>query len=322
MINARKVVVATRKLPDAAEQMLKSEFTARLNKSDRAYTTNELINLAAGADGLLVTVTDRIDANLIEALPSSLRIIANFGVGYEHIDIDTARSRGVIVTNTPDVLTEATAEIAVLLMLGAARRAGEGHMLVMQDAWPGWSPTFMMGHGITGKTLGILGMGRIGQAVAHRARGFNMEIHYHNRKRLPPDREQGAHYHDSTDSLFAVSTFLSIHAASTPQTKAIVNARTIDLLPKGAILINTARGDLVDDAAVIAALKNGQLAAAGFDVFAGEPNPHPDYRRAPNVFLLPHLGSATIETRNNMGFLAIENLRAFFAGKEPPNRIA
>jgi len=322
MISARKVVVATRKLPDAAEQMLKSEFTARLNKSDRAYTTNELIDLAAGADGLLVTVTDRIDANLIEALPSSLRIIANFGVGYEHIDIDTARSRGVIVTNTPDVLTEATAEIAVLLMLGAARRAGEGHMLVMQDAWPGWSPTFMMGHGVTGKKLGILGMGRIGQAVAHRARGFDMEIHYHNRKRLPPDREQGARYHDSTDSLFAVSTFLSIHATSTPQTKAIVNARTIDLLPKGAILINTARGDLVDDAAVIAALKNGQLAAAGFDVFAGEPNPHPDYRRAPNVFLLPHLGSATIETRNNMGFLAIENLRAFFAGKEPPNRVA
>ncbi len=195
-------------------------------------------------------------------------------------------------------------------------------MRVMQGAWPGWSPTFMMGQGVTGKRLGILGMGRIGQAVADRARGFGMEIHYHNRKRLPPEQEHGAQYHDSMRSLFAVSTLLSIHAASTPETKGSVNAQTIDLLPKGAILVNTARGDLVDDAAIIAALKNGQLGAAGFDVFAGEPNLHPGYIGAPNVFLLPHLGSATVKTRNNMGFLAIDNLRAFFDGKEPPNRVA
>ena len=284
MISGQKTVVVTRKLPDAVEKKLKSEFAARLNTPDSDYSATDLIELAQGADALLVTVTDRIDAALIEALPPSIRILANFGVGYDHIAIHAARARGLTVTNTPDVLTDATAEIAMLLLLGSARRAGEGHTLVIEDKWPGWSPTFMIGHDVTGQRLGILGMGRIGQAVAERARAFSMEIHYHNRHRLRPELERGAQFHESPESLFKVSDFLSVHAASTRETRGIINRQTIRLLPKGAIFINTARGELVDDEAVIAALESGQLGAAGLDVFAGEPHLHPGYRRLQNVF--------------------------------------
>jgi len=317
----QKTVLVTRKLPSAVEQKLASIFRVRLNDADRRYTADELIERARGADAILVTVTDRLDGTLIADLPLSVGILANFGVGYDHIDIEAARARGLTVTNTPGVLTDATADIAMLLILGAARGAGAGHLTMVRNEWKGWSPSFIAGRDLKGRRLSLLGMGRIGTAVARRAVPFGMTVHYHNRRRLPPDLEAGAVYHPRLDDLLSVADILSIHLPSTPETKHIVGAEALARLPQGAILVNTARGNLVDDEAVLAALRSGRLAAAGFDVFAGEPDIHPGYREAPNVLLLPHLGSSTVETRNAMGFLAIDNLTAFFGGREPPNRI-
>jgi len=293
-----------------------------LNQEDVPRSAEEIITGASTADAILVTPVDRIDANVIERLPASVRMIATFSVGYEHIDLNAAKARKLPVSNTPDVLTDATADIAMLLMLGAARRAYEGERAVREATWKSWSTVYLLGVHMTGKRLGIFGMGRIGQAVAKRARAFDMVVHYSNRTRLSPELEQGAVYHADADEMLGHCDFLSINAPGGAETRHWLNARRIALLPDGAIVVNTARGGLVDDGALIDALKRGKLFAAGLDVFEGEPNLNPGYRDLENAFLLPHLGSATIETRNAMGFKALDNLDAFFAGRPIPNRIA
>jgi lactate dehydrogenase-like 2-hydroxyacid dehydrogenase len=317
----KPTIFVTRRLPDAVTHRLTADYEARLNTHDGVLSADQLVAGADGADALLVTPTDKLTAEVIGRLPRSVRMIATFSVGYEHIDLNAAKARGLPVSNTPDVLTDATADIALLLMLGAARRAYEGERAVRDASWKSWSTTYMLGIHMSGKRLGIFGMGRIGQAVAKRARAFDMQIHYYNRKRLPAHQEQGAIYHASADEMLRSCDFLSINAPGGAETYHWLNAERISRLPDKAIVVNTSRGGLVDDVALIAALKSGKLFAAGLDVFENEPNIHPGYRDLPNVFLLPHLGSATVETRNAMGFKALDNLDAFFAGRELPDRL-
>jgi len=318
----RPVVLVTRKLPEAVEDRLHRDYEPRLNPQDRLYNSDELIGLAAGADALLPCHTEHLTAEVIARLPASIRAIANFSVGVDHVDLAAARVRGIIVTNTPDVLTDATAELTILLMLGAARRAGEGERLVRTGTWDSWSPSFMVGIQVTGKRLGIIGMGRVGQVTARRARGFDMTIHYHNRRRLPPELEAGAVYHKTPEDLLPHCDFLALHCPATPETHRLLDGVRIALLPDGAIVVNTARGSIVDEAALIAALKSGKLAAAGLDVYSNEPHINPAFRELPNTFLLPHIGSATRETRVAMGFRALDNLDAIFAGRGPRDRVA
>ncbi|MDE0241524.1 MAG: D-glycerate dehydrogenase [bacterium] len=318
----RPSVYVTRRLPDAVEDRLKRDYRPILNAEDHLPSADEVVDGCREADALVPCPTDRITSDVISRLADGIKVIASFSVGYEHIDIDAAARRGIVVTNTPDVLTDATADIAMLLILGAARRVHEGQRMIYEKTWGAWAPTAMRGVHITGARLGILGMGRIGQALARRVAGFGMEVHYHNRSRLAGELEAGARFHDSLESLLAVSDILSIHCPSTPDTLRIINEESLRLLPDGAIVVNTARGNVVDDDALIAALSRGKLFSAGLDVFDGEPDIHPGYRGLDNVFLLPHLGSATMPTRDAMGFRALDNLDAFFGGREPPDRVA
>jgi glyoxylate reductase len=317
----RPGLLVTRRLPSAVEARAARSYNVEINAADGPWAAAELVARAQGRDGLLVTVTDRLDAETIEKLPETIRIMASFSVGLDHINLDAAAKRGIVVTNTPDVLTDATADIALLLILGAARGAGPGMTAIRERTWANWAPTGMLGIGITGKSLGILGMGRIGRAVAARARAFGMAIHYHNRRRLDEAAAEGAVWHETVEDLLVHSDILSVHCASTAETRGLLNARTLALLPKGAVVVNTARGDIVNDDALIAALQSGHIAAAGLDVFNNEPNIDPRYRTLPNTFLLPHLGSATLETRNAMGFRALDNLDEFFAGRRPRDQI-
>jgi lactate dehydrogenase-like 2-hydroxyacid dehydrogenase len=288
----RPRLLVTRRLTDAVEARVARDYEALTSTSDVVLGADEILKHADGKDGLLITITDRLDAQAIAALPASIRIIATVSVGIDHIDVKAAAARGIMVTNTPDVLTDATAEIAILLMLGAARGANAGMSAIRENTWGVWSANGMLGTEITGTRLGILGMGRIGQAVAKRARAFDMHIHYHNRNRLPPEQEQGATWHSSADSLFSVSDVLSLHCASTSETKRMVNSPRLALLPRGAIVVNTARGDIVDDGALIDAVRSGHVSAIGLDVFNNEPNLDPRYRTLGSAFLLPHVGSA------------------------------
>lgn len=319
---ARPRLLLARRLPTAVEERAARDYAVTGNPADEPWTGTQIAGRAGGCDGLLVTAVDRLTAEAVAALPASVRIVATFSVGTDHIDLQAARGRGIVVTNTPDVLSEATAEIALLLMLGAARRAHEGERMIRERAWTGWTPTQLVGTQLSGKRLAILGMGRIGREVARRAQAFDMEVHYSNRSRLPAELERGAVFHPDPEDLLPIADFLSIHCPLTPETRHWLNAGRIARMPDGAIVVNTARGPVVDDAALIAALRSGKLAAAGLDVFTDEPNLHPDYPTLPNTFLLPHLGSATAETRNAMGFRALDNLDAFFAGREPPDRVA
>jgi lactate dehydrogenase-like 2-hydroxyacid dehydrogenase len=314
-------LLISRRLPPMVEQRAAASYHARLNPADEPYTQDRLLALAQGADGLLVCPGNTVDAALIGRLPASVKIVATYSVGYDHIDVKAAAQRGMVVTNTPEVLTDATADATILLMLAAARRAGEGERLVRAAQWDGWKPTQLLGTHVTGKRLGILGMGRIGQAVARRARGFDMVIHYSDIRRLPPAQEQGAIFHADPDALLGQVDVLSLHMPGGADTRHFLNAARLAKLPRGAIVVNAARGTLVDDDALVAALKSGHIAAAGLDVYANEPMLHPGYRALDNAFLLPHLGSATVETRNAMGFRALDNLDAFFAGKTPPDRV-
>jgi lactate dehydrogenase-like 2-hydroxyacid dehydrogenase len=266
--------------------------------------------------------TEKFSAEVVARLPDCVKAIANFSVGVDHVDLQAAAARGIIVTNTPDVLSDATAEIAILCMLGAARRASEGERLVRSAGWKDWSPAFMVGVQVTGKRVGIVGMGRVGQIVARRMRGFDMEVHYHNRRRIDPALEQGARFHESLEEMLPLCDVLSLNCPATPETAGLLNAERIALLPDGAIVINTARGALVDDDALIAALKSGKLYSAGLDVYNNEPAIDPRYRELENIFLLPHVGSATRETRDAMGYRALDNLDAIFAGREPGDRVA
>ena len=318
----KPVILVTRKLPDAVEARLKSDYEARLNPDDALYSKDELIERVQGAQGILPCHTEKFDSDMIAQLPNDVKIIANFSVGVDHCDLAAAKDKGIVVTNTPDVLSDATAEIAILLLLGAARRAGEGEALVRARTWKDWSPSFMVGVQVTGKRLGIVGMGRVGQMVARRAKCFGMEIHYHNRSRLAPDLEDGAIYHNNLEDMLPLCQFLSLNCPNTPETAGMLNAGVISQLPDGAVVINTARGGVVDDDALIGALASGKLAAAGLDVFNNEPDIHTGYRDLKNTFLLPHIGSATAETRDAMGFRALDNLDAYFAGREPGDRVA
>ena len=317
----KPVVLVTRRLPEAVEDRLRRDFEPLLNPDDRRYDADELIARSADAEAVLTCATEAWPAAQIERLPAGVRAIATFSVGADHIDLAAARARGITVTNTPDVLTEATADIAMLCLLGAARRAFEGEALVRVGQWAGWAPTQLLGLELGGAVLGIVGMGRIGQAVARRARSFGLQIHYHSRHRLAPQLEHGAVFHDRLEGLLPRCRFLSLHCPGSAETRHMIDARALDLLPPGAVLVNTARGTLLDDEAVLAALQGGRLFAAGLDVFAGEPDLHPGYCARRNCFLLPHLGSATIETRNAMGFRCLDNLAAIFAGHPAPDAL-
>jgi len=321
-MSGKPVVVVGRKLPEAVEARLARDYAPRLNPEDRLYGTDELLALAEGADALMPCHTEHLSRAVIDRLPDSVRIIANFSVGVDHVDLAAAKARGIVVTNTPEVLSDATAEIALLLMLGAARRASEGERLIRADLWKTWSPAFMVGTQVTGKRLGIVGMGRVGRTFARKVQGLDMEVHYHNRRPLDAAQACAATYHAELDDLLAVSDFLSLHCPATPETENLLNAERIARLPQGAVVVNTARGALVDEDALIAALRSGRLAAAGLDVYRNEPNIRPEFSELDNVFLLPHVGSATHETRDGMGFRALDNLDAFFAGRAPRDRVA
>ena len=306
-----KKVLITRKLLKSNEEKISKLWDAKLNLNDEIYSQNKLIELSKDCDGILCSIVDNIDEETINKLSDSVKIISNFAVGFGNIDIKAARTKNIIVTNTPDVLTDATAEIAMLLILGAARRASEAITWVRNKNWK-WSVDFLIGKQLEGSRLGILGMGRIGRAVALRAKAFNMKIHYRNRTRLKADLEAGANYHDSIKSLFSVSDILSINCPATPETTNIINKETLEFFPKEAIITNSARGDMIDDEAMVQALISRRIFSLGLDVYKGEPNIHPGYLNQPNVFILPHLGSATIKTRTAMADLAIDNIEEYF----------
>ncbi len=315
-----KKVLITRKLIKSSEEFASKIFDVKLNHSDEILTNDELILKSKDCDGILTSITDKLDSNIIFKLSDKIKIISNFAVGFGNIDIQAATKKNIVVTNTPDVLTDATAEITILILLAATRRAKEGIDWVEKKNWK-WAANFLMGKQLTGSRLGILGMGRIGRAVADRARAFKMKIHYHNRSRLNKNLEKDAVYHSSLQSLLSVSDFFSINCPATPNTKNIINSKTIKYLPNGAVIVNSARGDMIDDDSMVDALKSGKIFALGLDVYNGEPDIHSDYLTLPNVFVLPHLGSSTIKTRTAMANLAIQNMLDFFKTGETKNKV-
>jgi lactate dehydrogenase-like 2-hydroxyacid dehydrogenase len=315
-----KKIFVTRKLLKENEVKLSELFKVKLNVNDKVYSAQEIIEASKDCDGILSSVTDTINANTISKLSSAVKIIANGAVGFGNIDFKAARTKGVAVTNTPDVLTDATADIQILLLLGASRKAYEGRIAAETQNWK-WSWDFLLGKQMSNKRLGILGMGRIGRAVARRAKGFGMKIHYHNRSKLSPDLENGAIYHKDLKSLFEQSEFLSINCPATPKTIKIINRETLSYLKDNTVVGNAARGDVVDDDAMVDAIKSGKVFAYGLDVYNGEPKIHPEYLKLKNIFLLPHLGSATKRTRWDMAYRATQNLEDFFLGKKPQDLI-
>ena len=316
----KKKVLITRKLLRSNEEKASKLWDVKLNLNDEIYSAKKVIELSQGCDAILSSLTEKIDENVINSLPKSVKIISNFAVGFGNINIEAAKKKNIVVTNTPDVLTDATAEIAMLLILGACRRANEGINWVKKENWK-WSSDFLIGKQLTGSRLGILGMGRIGRAVAKIAKKFGMEIHYRNRKRLSPDIEDGAKYHDSIESLFSASDVLSICCPATKETKDIINKRTLEYFPTGAIITNVARGDMIDDEAMVEALTSRKIYAIGLDVYKGEPKIHPGYLKQPTAFILPHLGSATKKTRTAMADLAIDNIDEFFRSGKSQNQV-
>ena len=306
-----KKVLITRKLLRSNEDRISKIWDANLNLNDEVYSQKKLIELSQGYDGILTSLTEKIDEGVVQELSESVKIISNFAVGFGNIDLEATKKRNIVVTNTPDVLTDATAEIAMLLILGAARRASEGLLYAKNKNWK-WSADFLIGKQLQGSRLGILGMGRIGRAVAKLAKAFGMEIHYHNRSKLNSDLEMGAIYHSSIKSLFSVSDILSINCPATKETKNIINKETLEYFPPGAIITNSARGDMIDDEALVQALINRKIYSVGLDVYNGEPNLYSGYLNQPNVFILPHLGSATKKTRTAMADLVISNIEEFF----------
>lgn len=317
-MNKPKIYVACAVLPKV-RAMLDERCEARFNDTGANLSPQALAEAAQGCEAVIVTMANKLDAAGIALLPSSVRTIATYSVGYEHIDLAAAKARRINVLNTPDVLTDATAETAMLLVLGACRRATENIALLREGRWTGWSPGKEPGWQLSGRRLGILGLGRIGAAVAHRARAFGMEIHYHGPRRQPPDREADAIFHAKEADFLAASQVLLLSATSNPQTVGFLNAERIAALPDKAIVINISRGNLVDDDALIGALKSGRLAAAGLDVFNNEPNLDPRYLDLPNAFLLPHIGSLTYEARLGMARMLVEGMEALARGERPTN---
>jgi len=311
----------TRRLSDKTLERAQENYECIINYEDGEHTGAEIIAMSHQVDAILPCHSEIFRGETVSKLSQRVKIIANHSVGTDHCDIPALNARGITVTNTPDVLSDATAELAFLLMLGAARRAVEGDAMVREGRWDFWSPAFMVGKQVSGSRIGIVGMGRVGQAMARNARGFGMEVHYHNRSRLPAEKELGAVFHEDLDSLLSVSDFISLHCPATPQTTGLLNADTLSLLPDGAVLVNSARGALIDEDALIAALTSGKLSAAGLDCFVNEPGGNPALSDFQNVFMLPHIGSATVKTRDAMGFRALDNLDAFFAGQPPKDKL-
>ena len=315
-----KKILITRKLLRECEDKASKIFEVNFNSNDELYSQSKLIELSQGCDAILTSLTEKMDKETINKLPDSVKVISNFAVGFGNIDLEAAKKKGIIVTNTPEVLTDATAEIAMLLILGATRRASEGIEYAKNSNWK-WSADFLIGKQLTGTRLGILGMGRIGRAVARLSKPFGMKIHQHNRSKLKSELEDGAIYHDNIKSLFSVSDILAINCPATKETVNIINKKTLEYFPKGAIITNSARGDMIDDDALLDALDKRKIYAVGLDVYKGEPNLNPGYFKHKSAFILPHLGSATKETRTAMGDLAIDNIDEFFKTGNCKNKV-
>ncbi len=313
----RPVLWLPRRVSDATIARARQGYDVILNEADTPGTADEIIAMSARVDAMMPCHSEHFSAEVVSKLDPRLKIVANHSVGVDHCDLPALAAKGIVVTNTPDVLSDATAELAMLLMLGAARHAVRGDRLMRTGAWDSWSPSFMVGKQLTGARLGIVGMGRVGRAFAEKARGFEMEVHYFNRTRLSPEQEQGATYHGSIDTLLTVADFLSLHCPATPETVNLLDAENLAKLPDGAVLVNSARGALVDEDALLSAIESGKLAAAGLDCFKTEPGGNPKFAAHENIFMLPHIGSATTKTRDAMGFRALDNLDAFFAGQTP-----
>ena len=315
-----KKILVTRRLLQSNEDRLKELYEAKLNSNDELYSQKKLIEMSDGCDGILSALTDKLDKETINKLPDSVKILSNFAVGFGNIDLDAAKKRGIIVTNTPEVLTDATAEIGILLILGACRRASEGIDGAKSSNWK-WSADYLIGKQLTGSRLGILGMGRIGKKIAKIAKSLGMIIHYHNRSKLNQDQEDGATYHKDLKSLLSVSDVLSVCCPASKETINMINKETLEYLPKGAVVTNVARGDIVDDEALIDALNRRKVYAVGLDVYKNEPNLNPGYLKHKSAFILPHLGSATKQTRTAMANLAIDNLEEFFNSGSCKNKV-
>lgn len=311
-----------RRFTDNVEAALRTRYDLQLNKDDSILRPDDIARLAQGSQVLFASATEQINASVLRRLAPTLRYVATLSVGYDHIDMNAAHELGIGVLHTPDVLSDACAEIAMMLMLNACRRGYEADRMVRSGEWAGWSPTQLLGTGLKGKRAMVFGMGRIGREIAARAKAFGMEIHYHNRRRLPPEQEAGAIYHASLDDALRLADVLVIAAPGSPQLKGVINAARIALLPPQAVVVNISRGDLVEDDALITALSTGRVFAAGLDVFANEPDIDPRYRALDNVFLSPHIGSATRETRDAMGWLLINGLDALHQGRRPDNLLA
>ena len=315
-----KKILITRRLLKASEEKAAKIFYTKINTNDELYSQSKLIELSQGCDAVLTSLTEKMDKDTINKLPDTVKVISNFAVGFGNIDLEAAKKRGIAVTNTPDVLTDATAEIAMLLILGAARRAPEGIEHAKNSDW-NWSADFLIGKQLTGARLGILGMGRIGRAVAKLSRPFGMKIHYHNRSKLTPELEEGATYHENIKSLFSVSDILAINCPATKETVNIINKETLEYFPTGAIITNSARGDMIDDEAMLNALDRRKIYAVGLDVYKGEPNLNSGYLKHKSAFILPHLGSSTKQTRTAMGDLALDNIDEFFKTGKCKNKV-
>tara|TARA_X000000950_G_scaffold52826_1_gene62570 strand:+ start:416 stop:1369 length:954 start_codon:yes stop_codon:yes gene_type:complete len=314
-----KILITRKLIKDSEDKALKT-FDAKLNSNDELYSQSKVIEMSNGCDGILSSLTDKMDKQTIDKLPGTVKIISNFAVGFGNIDLEAAKKRDIIVTNTPEVLSDATAEIGVLLILGACRRAAEGIESAKEGGWK-WSADYLIGKQLTGTRLGVLGMGRIGQKIASIAKSLGMIIHYHNRSKLSPEKEKGAIYHNSLKSLFAVSDVLSICCPATKETENMINKETVEYFPKGAVITNIARGDIIDDEALIDALNRRKIYAAGLDVYKNEPNLNPGYLKIKSAFILPHLGSATKDTRIAMANLAIDNIDEFFKTGKCKNKV-
>ena len=326
MTKKKPLVIVTRRLPDVIETRMRELFDAELNVSDQPMSQADLVQAVQKADVLVPTVTDRIDASVLAQAGETLRLIANFGNGVDNVDVQSALARGITVTNTPGVLTDDTADMTMALIMAVARRITEGAKVISDELWHGWSPTWMLGHRITGKRLGIVGMGRIGYAVARRAQAFGLQVHYHNRRRVPAAMEEAvdATYWDSLDQMLARMDIVSVNCPHTPATYHLLSARRLKLLKPDAILVNTARGEIIDETALIRMLEANELGGAGLDVFEHEPAISPrllKLARANKVVVLPHMGSATIEGRIDMGEKVIINIKTFMDGHRPPDRV-
>ena len=315
----KKILITRRLIKDSEDKALKI-FDAKLNSNDELYSQSKVIEMSQGCDAVLTSLTDKMDKETIDKLPDSVKIISNFAVGFGNIDLDAAKKRGIVVTNTPEVLSDATAEIGILLILGACRRAAEGISSAREGGWK-WSADYLIGKQLTGTRLGILGMGRIGQKIAKIAKSLGMIIHYHNRSKLSDEKEDGAIYHDNLKSLFSVTDVLSICCPATKETENLINKETVEYFPKGAVITNVARGDIVDDEALIDALIRRKIYAVGLDVYKNEPNLNSGYLKIKTAFILPHLGSATKDTRIAMANLAIDNIDEFFNTGNCKNKV-